>query len=71
MRLVYLPRIPEPYVLEPECRSCRFATRATSGRTVCQSLHMDVRPEWGCLDFQPGGNAAAAVKLPEPELEYA
>ena len=64
MRLLTLPspRI-HAYAPAAECRSCQFATTTTTGRTVCRSLHMDVRPDWACVDYRPVSDAAA-VTLP-------
>ena len=71
MRLLTLPspRI-HAYAPAAECRSCQFATTTTTGRTVCRSLHMDVRPDWACVDYRPGGRTTGAA-VPEPEEDYA
>lgn len=71
MRLltVYLPRMPADAATE--CRSCRFATPATTGRLACRSLQMEVQPDWGCRDHRPSGDAAMAVTIPYEEGAYA
>lgn len=61
MRLLFLPTHPRATVRLPECLSCRQCrvqvaeteTDAPRLTLTCASLAMNVRPDFGCVDYQP------------------